>query len=126
MQQRRTLLAQTNSPICGSTVALILMVVSTLVRFFAPRRSSLLQREESSGLSPVPLMGRISKSMLNHVLSLALANNLVSCVRSNPCASSPLLSVLSLHGQWTYYEMKSCSEETTSRRLSMALVMLDI
>ncbi len=80
-----------------------LMVVSTLVRFFkvSLRSSSLLQREESTGLSPCPLMGGMRERMLNPVLSLALSNDLVICVWSIPCTSSPLLSVLKLLGQQT-------------------------
>ncbi len=46
------------NPVCGSIVALMLMVMSILVRFFdaSLMRSSTLQREESSGLSPHPWM----------------------------------------------------------------------
>ncbi len=77
------------------------MVVSTLLRFFkaSPRRSSALQREETSGLLPLSLMGRMRDRMLNPVLSLALANDLISCIWSIPCANSLLLSVLRLLGQ---------------------------
>ncbi len=59
LRQRRTVLVQTNSPVFGSTVVLMLMEVSTLVRVFeaSPRRSSVSRREESSGLSSRPLMG---------------------------------------------------------------------
>ncbi len=74
------MLAQTNSPVCGSTVVLVLMDVSTLVRFFeaSPKRSLALQRENSSVLSLQPWMGRMRERMLNPVLSLALAKDLVS------------------------------------------------
>ncbi len=56
--QRRTMLEHTNSPICGRIDALMLMVVSTLVRFSeaSPRRSSEWRSEEFSSFSPQPLM----------------------------------------------------------------------
>ncbi len=59
VRQRRTVFAYMNSPVCGRTFVLMLIVVSTLVRFFeaSPRRSSASCREESSSLSPCPLMG---------------------------------------------------------------------
>ncbi len=95
--------AQTNSPVLGSTVVLMLMVLSTLVRFFeaSPRRSSALQREESSDLLPCQLLGGMRESMLNPVPSLASAKDLVSCIQSIPCKISPLLSMLRLQGQRT-------------------------
>ncbi len=67
----------------------------------SPRTSSASQREESSVLLPQLLMGGEKESMLNPVLSLALVNDLVNCVQSIPCATSPLLSMLRLLGQWT-------------------------
>ncbi len=102
------MLAHTNNPVCGSIVMLMVMVVSTLVRFSdaSPRRSSALQSEESSGLSPFPLMGGIRDSMLNPVHSLASAKVLVSCGQNCPCARSPLLSMLRLVGHVTCCEMK--------------------
>ncbi len=67
------MLAQTNSSICESMVALMLKVVSTLVRFSeaTPRRSSAFCREDFSGLLPHLVMGGMRESMLNPVLSLA-------------------------------------------------------
>ncbi len=128
VRQRRNVLAQMCSPVCGRTVALMLMVVSTVVRFFgaSPRRNSALQREESSVLLWQLWMGGMRERMLNPVLSLVLANDLVSCVWSSPCTSRPLLSVLRLLDQQTLHLTKSRLEETTSRRLSMALERLEI
>ncbi len=69
------MLAKTYSLVCWRTVALILMVVSTLVRFFkaSPMRSSVSCREESSVLLPCHLIGGMRERMLNPVLSLAFA-----------------------------------------------------
>ncbi len=61
--------AHTNIPLCGSIDVLMLMLVSTLVRFSkaSPRRSS--HSDESSCLLPWPLMGGIRDSLLNPILS---------------------------------------------------------
>ncbi len=115
-------------PVVVRTVVLMLMLVSTLVRFLdnSPKRSSASRRKGSSGLSPFPLMGGISARMLNPDLSFASSNDLAGWVRNRPWAMCPLLRVLRLDGHRTALERKSHSSEAMSWRCSMALVSVAI
>ncbi len=127
-RQSRDTFAQTMFPVVGRTVVLMLMFVSTLVRFLdnSPKRSSASRRKGSSGLSPFPLMGGISARILNPDLSLASLNDFAGCVRNRPWAMCPLLRVLRLNGYRTALDRKSHSSEAMSWRCLMALVRVAI
>lgn len=101
---------------------LMLMIMSTLVMLstFLQRSSSVSWRVESSALSSRPLIGGMREKMLSIDFCFASSNNLASWVRNFPCARRPLLRVLRLLGQLTFLEMKSCSVEIMSMRLSIA------
>ncbi len=111
-------------PVVGRTVVLMLMLVSTLVRFLddSPKRSSASRRKGSLGLSPFPLMGGISARILNPDLSFASSNDLAGCVWNRPWAMCPLMRVLRLDGHLTALDRKSRSSEAMLWRCSMALV----